>query len=409
MRRLLLIGGIISMVLPAVADTDLTSYHLVNDGDESATCSGPEGYTGFEAGSVTMSPFYVKTCEPGQYYNATDTTPVSNHPVWVEDSEHPGTFLCKNPVTGEIISGISSGTDCAAEVLDYYYVNACANVGDGRYFNPGDPYVSPSGYLQSTPDLDIGTCPGEYPHSDPLSDNDRAATEADCYKFCGTDNTHTTISSADLSKLHATNAIYVTETAHNNGEECVAKIAADGCADGYELVDMSDSDSYEMDVCEIGHTDNEGKCASAIAPDGELAAGTWFAKSTVNHLEVSGTIGYDTQTQECSATVNYLKFYDNVRTDTFTINLGTFGAAATCLRNIETINRFANGFVKHYTGGIAVAGTICLAKTVNITWQDVENPGNAATCTYGEDLNFPDAPTKPNYTFKGWTVGKIGD
>lgn len=391
-KRLLLIGGIISMVLPAMADTDLTSYHLVNDG-ESATCSGPEGYTGFEDGSVTMSPLYIKNCAKGQYYDATSETPVAaSNCTW------DGT-KCTD-FAGNTVAGVTSEADCLA-IVDYYSIDACADVQNGQYNTPGLPQVI-DGYLKSTTAND---CPVGYNDG---SDGDRA-TEEDCYKYCGTEENPTTVASAELSKLHATSATYVRSTAHNNGEECVAQIAADGCVDGYELVDMSDSNSYEMDVCEIGHTDNDGKCASAIAPDGELAAGTFFTKSTVNHLEGAGTLSYDPETQECSATVSYLKFYDNVRTDSFTINLGKVPQASMCLRTVSTGDAFAEGFVKHYTDGVLTKGMICLAKTVNITWQDVENPGDAATCTYGGDLNFPDAPTKPNYTFKGWTVGKIGD
>lgn len=388
-KRLLLIGGIISMVLPAMADTDLTSYHLVNAG-ESAKCLGPEGYTGFKDGSVTMSPLYVKNCAEGQYYNATSETQVAtSNCTW--DGGKCLDFM------GNVVAGIDNETDCVA-TIDYYSVDACANVESGQYNTPGAPEIV-DGYLKSTTARD---CPAEYNAG---SDGDRASEE-DCYKYCGTGDEHTTMSSADMSRLHATSAIYVTPIAHNDGDECFAQISS--CATGYELVDMSDSDSYEMDVCEIGHTDNEGKCNSTIAPDGELAAGTWFLQSTANHLEVAGTISFDPETQECSATLNYLKFYDNVRTDTFTVNLGKVPQAFLCLRNYNTINAFTTGVVKHYNGGMMTTGTICLAKTVNITWKDVAEPGDAATCTYGEDLNFPAKPEKENYTFKGWTVGKIG-
>lgn len=389
MKRLLLIGGIIAMVLPAMADTDLTSYHLVNAG-ESATCSGPEGYTGFEDGSVTMSPLYIKNCDKGQYYNATSETPVvASNCTW--DGTNCTDFK------GNIVAGVTSEADCLA-IIDYYSVDACADVQNGQYSDPGLPQVI-NGYLKSTT---ANNCPDGYNDG---SDGHRVSAE-DCYKFCGTGDNHTTVASAELSKLHATSATYIRSMVHNNGSECVAVIPVDGCAVGYELVDMSDSNSYEMDICEIGHS---GNCVSSIAPDGELAAGTFFTKSTVNHLEGAGTLSYDPETQECSATVSYLKFYDNVRTDSFTVNLGKVQQASMCLRTVNTGNAFAEGFVKHYTDGVLTTGTICLAKTVNITWQDVTDPGDAATCTYGGDLNFPDAPEKPNYTFRGWTVGKVGD
>ena len=78
MKKMLLIGGIISTVLPAMAtDLDLSAYHLV-DGVED-TCTGPEGYSGFTSGSVNMTPLYIQQCAPGSYLNVTDQTQVAEH------------------------------------------------------------------------------------------------------------------------------------------------------------------------------------------------------------------------------------------------------------------------------------------------------------------------------------------
>ena len=387
MKRLVLIGGIISMILPAMADKDLSGYNLINEDTQDPTCAGPGG---FETGTVTMAPMFVKNCAAGQYYNAAPETPVSNHPVWDSDASE-----CKNPVTNATVAGISNEADCNNAELDYYYIIACVNAENGYYSAASTPLVE-NGILRSTTPTQ---CPVGYRDG---SDGDRAS-ETDCYKYCGTGDAHTTMSAADLSGMHATNATYLTPTVHNDGSECIASIDPNGCAEGFEYVDLG-GDDFSSTICELGHT---GNCTSEIAPNGEIAPGTWFIKSDANHLEASGTIEYDSNTQECSATLSYLKFYDNVRTDAFTVNLGTADQAGSCLKTSATAQAFYAGVLKHYTDGIMTDGAFCLAKTVNIEWKEVDNPGAAATCTYGGALTLPDNPSKDGYEFVGWTVGEV--
>lgn len=399
MKRLMLIGGIISMILPAMADKDLSEYHLLNDETEN-TCAGPDGYTGFESGDVTMAPVFIRNCTNGQYYNATASTAVSNHPVWNSEENK-----CTNPVTDEVIASIDSEEACNNSVLDYYAINACENVESGQYEPAAVPTVelTENGFVlkSTTPE----NCPEGYQDG---SDGDRA-TEQDCYKYCGTGAEHTTVSADDLAKLHATNATHLRPILHKEDGACVMSIVSGDCAAGYEFVDLSSDDSYTMEACELGHTDNEGKCPSTIAAGGALAAGTWFAKSDTYHLEASGTISYNSETQECSATVTSVKFHGAEIGDTFVIPLGKTSQEQSCLRTPSMGNAFAEGFLTHYTDGLYTSGQMCLPKTVNITWKDqnlsADNPAN--TCTYGGGLTLPESPSKDGYEFVGWTVGKV--
>lgn len=50
---------------------------------------------------------------------------------------------------------------------------------------------------------------------------------------------------------------------------------------------------------------------------------------------------------------------------------------------------------------------VCVANTVNINWDGVNNPGDAGTCTYGESFTAPATGPTPSagYKFLGWKVG----
>ena len=50
---------------------------------------------------------------------------------------------------------------------------------------------------------------------------------------------------------------------------------------------------------------------------------------------------------------------------------------------------------------------VCVANTVNINWDGVNNPGDAGTCTYGESFTAPSSEPTPadGYKFLGWKVG----
>lgn len=50
---------------------------------------------------------------------------------------------------------------------------------------------------------------------------------------------------------------------------------------------------------------------------------------------------------------------------------------------------------------------VCVANTVNINWDGVNNPGDAGTCTYGESFTAPATGPTPadGYMFLGWKVG----
>lgn len=389
MKKMLLIGGIISMVLPAMADTDLSDYHLLNS-DDSATCLGPDGYTGFESGDVTMSALYVKNCTAGQYYNATSATPVSNHPVW------DGTE-CKNPVTDETVSGISSAEACAAAVLDYYYIDACANVGNAQYKPQQDPVVT-NGVLQATAPQECSTTG----YSDGSDGTKGAAT--DCYRFCGTGDDHLTVSQSTLNTLNATSAQYTSDREHYQGSDaCTVSIAADGCKSGYTYVNLAGSANSQFYKCDIGEAAN---CAESNVPDGSIEPGHWVVVN-VSGLKVYGSMAFESGT--CAATVTHVQLGNGNKTAyTFgPINVGT-GTSATDCFSIEAQMALGQGIAAHYTNGIATNYTFCMPNVVNITWNGVANPGDAATCVYGGDLGFPEQPTPPaGYSFIGWTVGEV--
>lgn len=388
MKRLLLIGGIISMVLPAMAEeptpnTDLRGYNLLNGSPSNpGKCLGPDGYDGFKKGNVTMLPLYVETCNPGQYYNAMSDTPINSSTSSAGYTWDNGKCLDAN---SNVIN--MSEEECLAAVkVDYYYVNACAEVPNGWYYTPvteegptQDPVIE-NGYLKKTgPEQ----CPADYRDgSDKYPSTNQYSRTAitDCYRFCGSDEGDKTVSSATLNSLKATNAEYTSDREHYQGDDvCTVKIAS--CADGFKYVDLS---------------------LSSINPTLDSNTNTWNVTTTVDSksLVFAGTL--EAGADNCIASVTSVTFGTDARQDTFSITLPDCSSEDAKLA-------LKKGIALHYANNVVTDSDFCMPNVVNITWNDVANPGDAATCVYGGDLNFPTAPEKENYTFKGWTVGKVGD
>ncbi len=193
MKKMLLIGGIISTVLPAMAtDLDLSDYHLVDGvGD---TCTGPEGYSGFTSGEVDMTPLYIQQCAPGSYLNVTNLTQVAQHTTNDE--------------------------------LDYYYIDACTQCTTGQYSaGVSNPAPDANGVLSTT---GLQTCPETYP----LSDGTRSS-QNDCYKTCNNEN----ITATMKANMKANEVIYAHSGTAHYGNDCEMHI--NSCADGYELLDLA--------------------------------------------------------------------------------------------------------------------------------------------------------------------------
>lgn len=200
MKKMLLIGGIISTVLPAMAtDLDLSGYHLV-DGVED-TCTGPEGYSGFTSGEVDMTPLYIQQCAPGSYLNVTNLTQVAQHTTNDE--------------------------------LDYYYIDACTQCTTGQYSaGVSNPAPDANGVLSTT---GLGECPQTYP----LSDGTRSS-QNDCYKTCSNEN----ITTAMKDNMKASNVTYAHDGTAHYGNECEMHINA--CAAGYDLIDLATGGTFAL-------------------------------------------------------------------------------------------------------------------------------------------------------------------
>ena len=200
MKKMLLIGGIISTVLPAMAtDLDLSAYHLVDGvGD---TCTGPEGYNGFTSGSVNMTPLYIQECSAGSYLNVTNQTSVQTHQT--------------------------------NEVTDYLYVDACSTCPDNYYCE---------GVLNPAPDVNgvlssdgATSCPGSHP----LSDGGATSINA-CYQSCSE-----TITSEMMASMKASSVEYTNNGKAYYNNACTMHINT--CADGYELLDLATGGTFTIE------------------------------------------------------------------------------------------------------------------------------------------------------------------
>ena len=200
MKKMLLIGGIISTVLPAMAtDLDLSAYHLVDGvGD---TCTGPEGYNGFTSGSVNMTPLYIQECAAGSYLNVTNQTSVQTHQT--------------------------------NEVTDYLYVDACSTCPD-NYYCEGvlNPAPDANGVLSSA---GATSCPVSHPLSD-----GSATSINDCYQSCSE-----TITDAMMASMKASSVVYTNNGKAYYNNACTMHINT--CADGYELLDLATGGTFAID------------------------------------------------------------------------------------------------------------------------------------------------------------------
>ena len=111
MKKLLVTGGVLFSVLPAMAtDLSLSDWHLIDSNTVNPTCSGPEGYTGFVNGDVTMAPLYIQQCDPGYYLNATSETQIQEHQDSNEDLDYYYIQACTQCPVGHSCAGVSNPT-----------------------------------------------------------------------------------------------------------------------------------------------------------------------------------------------------------------------------------------------------------------------------------------------------------
>ena len=111
MKKLLVTGGALFCILPAMAtDLSLSDWHLIDSNTENPTCSGPEGYTGFVNGDVTMAPLYIQQCDPGYYLNATSETQIQEHQDSNEDLDYYYIQACTQCPVGHSCAGVSNPT-----------------------------------------------------------------------------------------------------------------------------------------------------------------------------------------------------------------------------------------------------------------------------------------------------------
>ena len=373
MKKLMLIGGIISMVLPAMANTNLSDYDL-KSGTGNTCSSNLDGYEGFTTGNVTMAPLYVKKCTNGQYYNATADA--------INDVEaEPANYTWSNGQCldgSDPISTITSEEECN-NAVKYYSLDVCDSVenyepSEGAHFaKAAEPRVEGGILYSTTPAL----CPVGYRDG---TDGDHSY-ESNCYKNC------ITVASQTMEDLKATSAEYSSSKAHYDTQEfqnsnCLVEIT--GCASGYDPVDLR---TWTLNSCSLndGPTPVESCDWSLVSGENTIggtlscsAAGACIATLTGSGeqfvIEDFSDSGYDKCVSECGR-----------------------NAATAIPVGISTV----------LNGNVPSAGVYCAAKTVNITYTDY----GTDSCEYGSSLSVPAMADKTNengtYKFIGWTVKTV--
>lgn len=353
MKKMLLIGGIISTVLPAMAtDLDLSGYNLITG---NTTCTGSD----FADGSVDMTPLYIRECAAGSYINVTNETSVQEHETNNE--------------------------------LDYYYVDACSTCPDGSYcLGVTDPALV-NGALSTT---GASQCPTGYDHSDGTR-----ASDANCYKTCSNSNIDGTL----LGTLHASGAYYSSNGSSNDekayyGTDCTIHIS--GCVPGYDSLDLTDGSTL-------------AKCAlNEVSCSGDLTAGDVSLSN--GRRSYQGTFSCS-NAGVCSATINKFAvkksdnsgWFDAVDlTNSISVTGTDYGTEVACQAACGSETGWdaliAAEIADTANGGILTDGTsFCAAKIVDVDW--VGKP--AGTCTYDGALTAPEAPVVNGYEFVGWTLG----
>ena len=147
MKKLLVTGGVLFSILPAMAtDLSLSDWHLIDSNTENPTCSGPEGYTGFVNGDVTMAPLYIQQCDPGYYLNATSETQIQEHQDSNEDLDYYYIQACTQCQPGHSCAGVSHptvvndslgvmglGAECSAGTYAATGQSSCTACAPGTY------------------------------------------------------------------------------------------------------------------------------------------------------------------------------------------------------------------------------------------------------------------------------------
>lgn len=361
MKRLMLIGGIISMVLPAMADgLDLSGYHLITDNPSS--CESPAGLDlGFEDGSVQMTPLFVNKCDPGYWLDADNASVLA-----------PG----------------ETGND-----TEYYVVNACATCAPGKYCEGvQSPNVDSNNVLQS---VTAAECPASYQYSDVDTDDEDSTKWVlpkrinDCYKTC----LNADITDAIRVQVHAKPAdgetayiSYSKAKAYYN-TDCL--LAIEQCANGYNKIDLKngtyqycDIDGVRTEDCTaLGEKGNWKITSSGPAEQQQVFTGTFACNDsnacivTVSGLNISFTLENYDDAASCSAGCG--QDNDHIIPMKITTNLNN---------NIPT------------------DGVYCLGRTVEVSWKDGTPAAN--TCVYGGTLDIATPANLENYVFKGWAVSK---
>ena len=147
MKKLLVTGGVLFSILPAMAtDLSLSDWHLIDSNTENPTCSGPEGYTGFVNGDVTMAPLSIQQCDPGYYLNATSETQIQEHQDSNEDLDYYYIQACTQCPVGHSCAGVSNptvvndslgvmglGAECSAGTYATAGQSSCTACAPGTY------------------------------------------------------------------------------------------------------------------------------------------------------------------------------------------------------------------------------------------------------------------------------------
>ncbi len=470
MKKLLVTGGVLFSILPAMAtDLSLSDWHLIDSNTANPTCSGPEGYTGFVNGDVTMAPLYIQQCDPGYYLNATSETQIQEHQDSNEDLDYYYIQACTQCPAGHSCAGVSNptvvndslgvmglGAECSAGTYATAGQSSCTACAPGTYTaQTGQSSCTNAQAGYYTPNTTSeALCPTGYQDGAAGSGTtiDACSKTISCPVACSNNVKHTKTCTID-DTLDGTSVAF--GSANRLSGSCFEQFT---CDDGYEKRSIyawlyAHPESVSSNIAYCSPNGTGAGCSDAQNPM-ERGTTTWIISGndkpvdTLHFVNVctnrapdfnaaqqgdfsSFVVDQSTAQFNPSDTGTYCWMRNIDRPDQpwFISNFynSTQQCAENCgrLRESDYSSNYAFG---DYQGSTFVPiaqdmmiisqlatyttnnvnAQFCFARTVSINWAGVAEPGAAATCTYGESLTVPTPDTNPEgYNFVGWTVGEV--
>ena len=335
------------------------------------------------------------------------------------------------------VSQVVESTTCCA---DGYYLDVsgenptCTICPAGSYCGTADGYP-----LDAQENMGIHKCINSYSSvegatscrscpTDYITDPEGNATKpTDCYTSCDTDN---------LGCLpHATSCELVDENQTNKtwGGVCATKIT--GCDAGYTPTDAAEwfEDNptaiswasgcpFSRETCKPGDIDWCGASyPGCVAVDGGEGLTIHQDAPALNDRYITSCNAFDNATpanqrnfvptvsgNQCWMKITKL---DNVEiTTSGWVYIESYESEEACANHCGIFNMASNPQIVGNLINSVAGNNVCEANTINIDWIGVDDPGEAATCTFGKQLTVPTTEQTPQldgYSFVGWTTGTV--